>query len=352
MEMNMIKFANPDYLYALLLIPVMLLLFLLSNSLSRKALRKFGERSFVTLLMPNYSGTRQWVKFMFFSLAFGFLVIGVSNPQTGSRLEEVKREGIDLFIALDVSKSMLAEDIVPNRLDRSKQAISRLIDKLQGDRIGMIVFAGRAYVQLPITTDYAAARLFLSTINTDIVPVPGTAIGEAIKLAMESFGDSNNSKAIIIISDGEDHEDDPVEAAKLAASQGIHVYTIGMGLAEGTPIPLYNQFGRRTGFHTDKSGNTVITKLDEFTLQMVASAGNGAYTRANNIRSGLEFIYDQISQLDKSEIDSKVYTDYESRFQIFIALALLMLLLELLVAAAKRNWESKISLFERKEEKA
>lgn len=348
MEVNMLKFANPDYLWALLAVPVMLVVYLVSQYLRKRALSRFGEQRFVELLIPKYSRTRLWIKFIFFSMAWVFLTIAVANPQTGSRLEEVKREGIDLFIALDVSKSMLAEDIVPNRLERSKQAISRLIDKLQGDRIGMIVFAGRAFVQLPITTDYAAARLFLSTINTDIVPVPGTAIGEAINLAIESFDESDNSKAIIIISDGEDHEDDPIEAARQAAANGIHVYTIGMGLADGAPIPIYNQYGKRTGFHTDQNGNTVITKLDEQTLQNIAAVGNGAYTRANNIRSGLEFIYNRISELDKAEIESKVFTDYESRFQIFLALALIMLLFEILIATGKRNWESKISIFERK----
>ncbi len=350
MEVSMIKFQNPDYLYALLLIPVMLVLFIVSAYLRSRSLTRFGSRQLFSVLVPERSVARDWIKFTFFALAWFFVVIGAANPQTGSRLEEVKREGIDIFIALDVSKSMLAEDIVPNRLERSRQAISRLVDKLKGDRIGIIVFAGKAYLQLPITTDYAAARLFLSTINTDIVPVQGTAIGEAINMAVESFDDNASSKAIIIISDGEDHEDDPVEAARNAAAKGINVYTIGMGLAEGAPIPVYNRFGKRTGFHTDREGNTVITRLDELTLQQIAAAGNGAYTRANNIRSGLEFIYNQIQELEKSEIDAKMFTDYESRFQVFLALALMMLLLEMLVSAAKRKWESRIRLFERKED--
>jgi Ca-activated chloride channel homolog len=349
MEMDIIKFENPDYLYAFVLLPVILLLFLASNYLRSKAISRFGDKALIGLLMPKYSGTRNWVKFVFLSLALSFLILGMANPQTGSRLEEVKREGIDLFIALDVSKSMLAEDIVPNRLERSKQAISRLIDKLQGDRIGIIVFAGKAYTQLPITTDYAAARLFLSTINTDVVPVQGTAIGEAINLAMDSFDESKGSKAIVIISDGEDHEDDPVAAAKIAASKGIHIYTIGMGLAEGAPIPVYNQYGKRTGFHTDNDGKSVVTRLDELTLQQIAEAGNGAYTRANNMRSGLNYIFGEINALDKTEIDAKMFTDYESRFQIFLALALMMLLIEMLIASAKRSWESRINLFGKKE---
>lgn len=351
MEATMIKFANADYLYALLLVPLLLLLFVMAGYLREKNFKKFSNKALWNVLMPEISAARRWLKFVLFMLAYILLVIAVANPQTGTRIEEVKREGIDLFIALDVSKSMLAEDILPNRLDRSKQAISRLIDRLGGDRIGIIVFAGRAYVQLPVTTDYAAAKLFLSTINTDIVPIQGTAIGEAINLAVESFGESNSSKAIIIISDGEDHEDDPVDAARNAAAQGVQVYTIGMGLADGAPIPIYNRYGNRTGFHTDRQGNTVITKLDARTLQQIAAAGNGAYTRANNLRSGLDFMYDQISKLDKSEIDSKVFTDYESRFQIFLALALLVLLVEMLIASGKRSWETRVRLFEKKKVK-
>jgi Ca-activated chloride channel homolog len=351
MEVDIIKFENPEYLYALLLLPAMLLLFLASNYMRRLSISRFGDKALISLLMPKRSGTRNWVKFVFFSLALVFLIVGIANPQTGSKLEEVKREGIDLFIALDVSKSMLAEDIVPNRLERAKQAISRLIDKLQGDRIGIIVFAGKAYTQLPITTDYAAARLFLSTINTDVVPVQGTAIGEAINLAMDSFdNESKGSKAIIIISDGEDHEDDPVSAAKNAADKGITIYTIGMGLSEGVPIPVYNSYGKRTGFHMDSNGKSVVTRLDELTLQQVAEAGNGAYTRANNMRSGLNFIFDEINQLDKTEIDAKMFTDYESRFQFFLVLAILMLLIEMGIASAKRTWESRINLFGKKED--
>lgn len=351
MEMNIIKFENPDFLYGLLLLPVLLLLFLASNYMRSKAISRFGDKALLGMLMPKRSGSRNWVKFILFSLALSFLVIGIANPQTGSKLEEVKREGIDLFIALDVSKSMLAEDIVPNRLERAKQAISRLIDKLQGDRIGIIVFAGKAYTQLPITTDYAAARLFLSTINTDVVPVQGTAIGEAINLAMNSFdSDSKGSKAIIIISDGEDHEDDPVAAAKKAADEGIYIYTIGMGLAEGAPIPVYNKYGKRTGFHMDNDEKSVVTRLDELTLQQIAEAGNGAYTRANNMRSGLNYIFGEINTLDKTEIDAKMFTDYENRFQIFLALALIVLLIEMGIASAKRSWESRVNLFGRKED--
>jgi len=244
-----------------------------------------------------------------------------------------------------VSNSMLSEDILPNRLERSKQALLNLIDKLEGDRIGLIVFAGRAYVQLPITTDYYAARLFLSTINPGMIPTQGTAIGEAINLAMNSFDENNHNKAIIIISDGEDHEENAVKAAEKAAELGIHIYAIGMGLPDGSPIPLYNEFGKKTGFRKDRSGNTIVTRLNETILQQIALSGNGSYTRANNSRSGLEFIFDEINKIEKAEIEARFFTDYDNKFQIFLAITLLFLVIELLIASRKSKWENKFDIF-------
>ena len=209
------------------------------------------------------------------------------------------------MIALDVSNSMLAEDIQPNRLERAKQSISKLIDNLQGDRIGIIVFAGKAYIQLPITTDYSAAKLFLTTINTDIVPVQGTAIGDAIEMAKTSFNEIEHSKAIVIITDGENHEGDAVENAKEAADEGILVYTIGMGLPDGSPIPVYNKYGNRTGYKKDKQGNTIITKLNENMMQQIAAAGNGIYVRANNTQAGLRKVFDEINSLEIGKIDRR-----------------------------------------------
>ena len=201
----------------------------------------------------------------------------------------MKREGIDIFLCVDISNSMHAEDIAPNRLERSKQAINKLISKLGGDRIGVIVFAGNAYVQLPITTDYSAAKMFLSTVDTDLIPAQGTEIGRAIDLAIKSFGENEHNKAIIIISDGEDHENgDAVKAAQDAAKYGIKIYTIGMGLDEGAPIPLYNQYGKRTGYKKDKEGNVVITKLDDHILRQLAEIGDGIYVRASNSNVGLD----------------------------------------------------------------
>ncbi len=240
---------------------------------------------------------------------------------------------------------MLAEDIQPNRLERAKQSISKLIDKLGNDRVGIIVFAGNAYMQLPITTDYSAAKMFLTTINTKIVPTQGTAIGEAIDMAIESFDNETHSRAIIVITDGENHEDEPIESAKNAVDQGINVYTIGMGLPEGTPIPEYNQYNRRTGYKKDRQGSTVVTKLNESMLQQIASAGKGVYVRANNSSAGLKTVFDEINKLEKTEFESKMFSDYEDRFQYFIALSLLFIILELFIFERKSKWLSKINLF-------
>ncbi|MDO8896180.1 MAG: VWA domain-containing protein [Bacteroidales bacterium] len=349
METNILKFERPEMLYLLLIIPVIIAAFMVSSYFKNKSLKRFAEPQMLRLLMPLQSATRPWIKLFILIFAYISLIVAIANPQTGSRMEEVKREGIDIFIALDVSNSMLAEDIAPNRLERSKQAVNRLIDKLTGDRIGIIVFAGKAYVQLPITTDYAAARLFLSTINTDIVPTQGTAIAEAIQMALSSLDVSERNKAIIIISDGEDHEEDAVKAAKQASDAGVYVYTIGMGLADGAPIPIYNKFGKQTGFRKDKNNNTIITRLNEGLMQQIAAAGNGTYVRASNIRSGLETIFNEINSIAKSEIDAKVFTDYENRFQLFLGFVIILLLAESLLAWRKSKWESKINLFEKKQ---
>jgi Ca-activated chloride channel family protein len=266
-------------------------------------------------------------------------------------MEEVKREGIDLYFCVDISNSMNAEDIAPNRLERSKQAINNLINKLNGDRIGVIIFAGNAYVQLPITTDYAAAKMFLSTINTNLIPSQGTEIGAAINLAIKSFGTSEHSKAIVIISDGEDHVNgDAIKAAQEAAKLGIKIYTIGMGLEEGAPIPLYNQYGKRTGYKKDRDGNIVITKLDDNLLRQIAEIGDGIYRRASNSNVGLDEIFNEINKSEKSEIESKVFTDYEDQFQWFIGAAIILLIIEILISSGKKDWENKFNFFEPKDE--
>jgi Ca-activated chloride channel homolog len=297
--------------------------------------------------MPDYSRARLIFKFILMMVAVAFLVMAIVDPQSGSKLEKVKRKGIDLMIALDVSNSMLAQDIQPNRLVKAKQAISRLIDQLDGDRIGLVIFAGKAYTQLPITTDYAAAKMFLNTVGTNSVPVQGTAIGEAIEFAVNSFGSSKANKAVIIITDGEDHEGGGLEQAEAAAKKGITIYTIGMGLAEGAPIPVFNGTVQ-TGYMKDREGNVIISRLDEQLLQQIAAAGKGVFVRASNSDVGLEKVLNNINKIQKSEIENKQYSDYEDLFQYFIASCLIFLIFELFLYDSKNQWLSRFRPFEKK----
>lgn len=345
------RFEHPEYLYWLAIIPVLVIFYSLFRVGQRRRFERFAKLEMRDNLVPTYSIRRANFKFVVLLLIVACSILALANLQSGSKMEEVKREGIDLYIAIDVSNSMNAEDIVPSRLERSKQAINKLIADMRGDRIGVIVFADKAFVQLPITTDYSAARMFLSTINTSLVASQGTAIAEAINLAVKSFPDETHSRAIVIISDGEDHENDAaVKAAQEAVKQGVYIYTIGMGLPDGAPIPEYNQYGHQMGYRKDKQGNTIITKLNEQMLQQIAAAGNGIYVRASNSNVGLGKIYDDINKLDKTEIDAKVFTDYEDQFQWFVAAAIILLLIEIFVSSGKRGWEKKFNVFEKKDE--
>ncbi|MCF8368319.1 MAG: VWA domain-containing protein [Bacteroidales bacterium] len=343
--MELFRFEHSEYFYALLVIPVITAIFIWMMIWRKNALQRFGDWGIIQRLMPAISSRRIIFKFVLLMMAYVFLIIALANPQIGSKLVEGERKGIDIMIALDVSNSMLAQDIKPNRMERSKQAISKLIDKLGNDRIGIVVFAGNAYVQLPITTDHAAAKMFLSTLDNKIVPTQGTAIGEAIELAAKSFDDESHSRVIIIITDGEDHEDNAVKIAETVSEQGIYVYTIGMGLPEGTPIPEYDKYDRQTGYKKDRQGNTVVTRLNEKMLGDIAAAGKGIYVRANNSQAGLTKVFEEINTMEKTEFESKIFSDYESRFQYFIALSILFLLLDILIFERKNKWLSKIQLF-------
>jgi Ca-activated chloride channel family protein len=342
----MFRFVHTYYFYLLLLIPFFVAVFILFLVWRKKALTRFGNRNVILSLMPEYSNAKLVLKFILLLLSYTFLVIAIAGPQTGSRLEEIKRKGIDLMIALDVSNSMLAEDIKPDRLERSKQAISRLIDKLEGDRIGIVVFAGKAFMQLPITTDYGAAKMFLSTISTNSINVQGTAIADAIEMAGSTFGESKRNKAIVIITDGEDHQGNVLEQTEAAVKKGIRIYTIGMGSPDGAPIPIYNG-NIRTGYKKDREGTTIISRLDETLLQQMASVGNGIFVRANNSETGLQKIFEEISKIEKTEIESRQFSDYENRFQYFLALSLIFLVLELFIFDKKNQWFSKFRPFEK-----
>ncbi|MBN1199253.1 MAG: VWA domain-containing protein [Bacteroidales bacterium] len=341
----MFRFAHIDYLYLLALIPVFIGFFIWLIVWKKKALQRFGELPVIGQLLPDMSNSKLVLKFVLMMTAWGLLVFVLIGPQTGSKLENVQRKGIDLIIALDVSNSMLTQDIKPSRIERAKQSISRLIDKLEGDRIGIIVFAGKAYTQLPITTDYAAAKLFISTINPGMIPTQGTAIGEAIEMAINSLNDSKRNKALVIISDGEDHEGNVLEQAERAAAKGISIYTIGMGLPEGGPIPEYNG-DLMVGFKKDRDGNPIVSQLDETLLQQIATIGKGLYVRATNSETGLNKIFDDINAIQKSEIESKQFSDYENQFQYFLAIALILLILDLFIFERKTFWMKNIKPFE------
>ena len=334
--MQLFRFANPDFLYLLLLLPVMIVLWIINEIRKRRAIKRLGDTDLVKRLLPELSRIRPSLKFILQLIAVAAAIIIVARPQFGSRLEEVKKQGVEVIIALDVSNSMLAEDIQPNRLTRAKQALTRLIDNLDNDKIGLIVFAGDAYTQIPITTDYISAKMFLSAINPDMVPKQGTAIGSAIDLGMRSFSPGEGkSKAMIIITDGENHEDDPVATASEAAKAGIVIHTIGIGSASGVPVPL--TIGGKKDYLKDKDGNTVITKLDEDILKKIAVSTGGNYVRASNTNIGLDEIFSEIKRMKKQEMESTMYTEYNDQFQIFAVIALFLLILDFIIMERKNR---------------
>lgn len=342
--MQLFRFANPDFLYLLLLLPVMLTLWIVNELRKKRSLQKLGDINLVNQLIPELSKSRPVIKFILQCMAFIAAVIMLARPQFGSKIEEVKKQGVEVVIALDVSNSMLAEDIQPDRLTRAKQALTRLIDNLDNDRIGLIVFAGDAYTQIPVTTDYVSAKMFLSTINPNMVPKQGTAIGNAIDLGMRSFSSGEGkSKAMIIITDGENHEDDPVEIASEAAKTGIVIHTIGIGSPDGVPVAV--AVNGRKDFLKDAEGNTVITKLDEDILKKIAIAGGGSYVRASNTSLGLDEIFGDIKKMKKDELQSTMYTEYNDQFQIFAALALFFLLIDYIIMDRKNRKLARIRLF-------
>ena len=312
----------------------------------KKAIKLLGDAPLIERLSPETDKRKHKRKFILLLTAFILLIIAFANPQIGSKIDKAERKGIDLMIALDISNSMLAEDIKPNRLSRAKQALSKLIEKLENDRIGIVIFAGGAYTQLPITNDYAAAKMFVDAIETDMINEQGTAIGKAIKTASEAFNlkDKEKNKAIIVISDGENHEDDAVEQAKIANEEGIMVNTIGMGLPDGTPIPIYSN-GGVIGFKKDREGNTVVTKINTEMLQQIAEAGGGEFVGANNTNSGIQQIFENLKKLEQKKYDSKVYSDYEDRFQYFTGIAVLLMILDLLIKPRRNKFFSKVNLF-------
>jgi len=333
----LLRFAHPHFFQLYWLVPLIILFFSWSFRRKRALLRKIGDEELVKYLTQSVSRKKQMWKIVLLLIAFIFFVFALADPQIGTKLENVKRKGVDIFIALDVSKSMLAEDVAPNRLEKAKHEIATFIDRLEGDRIGLICFAGIAFVQCPLTLDYSAAKLFLDEVDTDIIPQPGTAIGTAIRTAMKSFVTRElKHKVLILITDGEDHEGNPVEVAKEAAKEGVVIYTIGIGSPQGAPIPEFDAYGNRIGYKKNREGKIITTKLDVLTLEKIAFETGGKYYISSTGESELEKIYDEISSMEEKELASRQFTQFEDRFQIFILLGILVLLIETLLGERRR----------------
>jgi Ca-activated chloride channel family protein len=304
----------------------------------RRALALFGKSDLVQKLTRSVSRRRQVWKAILVILSVGFLALCLARPQLGTKMRTVQREGQDVLIALDVSLSMMAEDIKPNRLEKAKHEIGSLIDKLQGDRVGLIAFAGEAFVQCPLTLDYGATTMFLEAMSPNLIPTPGTAVGEAIQKAMTSFVEGERKhKVLILITDGEDHVGEPLEAAQVAAREGVVIYCVGLGSAQGVPIPLVDERGNRTGFKKDRNGEVVMTKLDELTLEKIALETGGKYYRASPGEAELDMIYEDIFQMDKKALSSQQFAQFEDRFQVLLGFALFLLVLEVLIPERRRE---------------
>lgn len=348
----MIKFQHIEALYLLLLIVPMIAVFILFMFWRKSALKKFGEWNLVRQLSPMQPRWKHQIKFILFLFAFLFAVIGLANPQFGTNYQKVKRNGVDIFIALDVSRSMMAEDVKPNRLDRATRFISKMLDKTENDRVGLIVFAGQAYMQMPLTSDYSSAKMLLKNVNTNMVPTQGTVIAEAIRMAQSSFIQGEDKhKALVIITDGEGHDDDAETAAQEAAKNGIIIHTIGVGTSKGAPIPVANSSGS-VDYKKDSDGNIVLSKLDETSLQKIASFANGHYYNLSSSgNSELDDLMNQIGNMEKKELQSGEFTNHASTFQIFLGIALFLLIIEFLISERRSSVFSDWNIFKTKEVK-
>lgn len=343
----MIRFGNPVALYALLLIPAALLFFFFVFRWKRQALARFGNAGLVQKLMVGVSTGRQVVKALLLTLALLFFILAVARPQIGTRLEEVKREGVDILVAVDVSLSMHARDVPPNRLEKAKHEVRSLLRELRGDRIGIVAFAGDAFLHCPLTLDYGAAKLYLDALEPGLIPEPGTAIDRAMEVAMRAFESAEKKyKVLVLITDGENHGSAVDPYIEQAEREGVVIFTVGIGSPDGVPIPLYDNFDRQTGFKKDRSGDVVVTRLDEVTLEKIALQTGGKYYRATTGEQELKRIYEEIAQMEKKELGSVRFTQYEDRFQYFLAAGLLLLIVEILLPERKktvREWRGRFA---------
>ena len=351
----MVHFEHIEYLWLLAVVALAGVLWGVMALRQRRRLEQWGDPSMFGRLIPDHSGWRPAFKMALTLTGVALLVVALANPQFGTKIEKGKRAGSDIAICLDVSNSMMAEDIQPNRLERSKRVVTNLMNEMTGDRVSLVVYASTSFIQMPLTNDYSATKLFLDQVSCDMIASQGTAIGDAIEKSMETFGygdpdrpwEVNKGRAIIVISDGENHEDDAVGAAKKAAKEGVRVCTIGMGLPEGAPIPEYNPRGRTNNYKRDKNGSIIMTQLNERMLREIAAAGNGTYVRASNANSGLSDITSLIAGLEKEDFGEAVFSSYESRYAYPLVAGLLCLLAEVVLYERRnRKWK----LFEEKEQ--
>lgn len=341
----MFRFEESAYLYLLLLLPLLVVLFLYANYRRRKAIRRFGDPELMAQLMPDVSKYRPDVKFWLLFVAIGFFALLLARPQFGSKLESVKRQGVEVIIALDISNSMLAQDVEPSRLEKAKRLVAQLIDGMENDKVGVIVFAGDAFTQLPITSDYISAKMFLETIHPSLISKQGTAVGEAVGLAARSFTPQEGvGRAIVLITDGENHEQGAVEAVQAATEKGIQLHVLGVGSPGGGPIPIEGS----NDFRRNGSGEVIVTRLNEGMCQELAKAGQGIYVRVDNTNSAQKAIDKEIGKMAKADIESKVYTEYNEQFQFVAWIILLLLLIELLILDRKNPLFKNIHLFANK----
>ena len=342
----MFRFAHPDFLYLLFLLPVLVAFYVYAIVLKKKAIKKYGNPELLAELMPEVSPKRQHLKFWLLFGAITMVIFIIAGPQFGSKLETVKRQGVEVMIALDISNSMLAQDVQPSRLEKAKRLVAQLVDKMENDKVGMIVFAGDAFTQLPITSDYVSAKMFLESINPSLISKQGTAIGAAINLATRSFTPQEGvGRAVIVITDGENHEGGAVEAAKAAAEKGIQVSVLGVGMPDGAPIPVEGT----NDFRRDRDGNVVVTRLNEQMCQEIAQAGDGIYVRVDNSNAAQKVIAQEINKMAKADVETQVYTEFNEQFQAVAWIILLLLLAEMLILERKNPLFRNIHLFKKEE---
>lgn len=338
----MLRFANIEILWLLASIPAFAIGYWFYTRHKRRQLEEFGDPELMEQLMPNASHTRPTVKFCIVMVALTLLIIAASRPQFGQSERTEKRQGIEAIVALDISNSMLAEDVAPNRLDRAKQMLSKLMDNMVNDKVGLVVFAGDAFVQLPITCDYVSAKMFLNSIKPELIKTQGTAIGQALSTSIRCFGEkSDASRAIILITDGENHEDDAVAVAKRAKEEGIQVLVVGIGKPEGSPIPLPGT----NNFIKDRQGNVVVSRLNEEMCREIAQAGGGLYARCDNTNTATKTIQKELDKLSTQEIETQVFTDYNEQFQSFALIALFLLVIDFFIFNRKNKSLTKLDIF-------